>query len=202
MNGSDTRMKYIISGTNRPGSRTLVLSRYVQKLYKEAGEDVGLIDLSEVGLELLGAATEYGDKVPPVMQGWIDKINAADGLIVVCPEYNGSMPGALKYFIDHWKYPDSYEYRPIALIGLGGRFGALRPVEHLQGVFGYRNAFIYPERVFITDVFRVLDADGNLTDARLATLLRSQTVGFQAFTRALAGAGIDANSRLKKAQIK
>lgn len=195
-------MKYIISGTNRPGSRTLVLSRYVQKLYKEAGEDVGLIDLSEVGLELLGAATEYGDKVPPVMQGWIDKINAADGLIVVCPEYNGSMPGALKYFIDHWKYPDSYEYRPIALIGLGGRFGALRPVEHLQGVFGYRNAFIYPERVFITDVFRVLDADGNLTDARLATLLRSQTVGFQAFTRALAGAGIDANSRLKKAQIK
>src|SRR4051812_37020023 len=111
-------MKQIISGTNRPGSRTLLVSRYIQQLYKQAGEDVGLIDLAKVGLEHLSAAAEYGDKVPPVMQAEINKINAADGLIIVCPEYNGSMPGALKYFIDHWKYPDSYEFRPFAFVGL------------------------------------------------------------------------------------
>lgn len=192
-------MKYIISGTNRLGSRTLVLSRFIQKLYKEEGEDVELIDLTKVGLEHIGAEVEYGDKMPEVMREVVAKINKADGLIVVCPEYNGSMPGALKYFIDHWKYPESYEYRPIALVGLGTRFGGLRPVEHLQGVFGFRNAFIYPERVFVTDVYKVLDPAGHLTDPKLEALLRSQTRGFQAFTRALGNAGIDANGRLAKA---
>jgi chromate reductase, NAD(P)H dehydrogenase (quinone) len=191
-------MKYIISGTNRLGSRTLVLSRFIQKLYKDEGEDVEVIDLTKVGLEHIGAEVEYGDKMPPVMREVVAKINQADGLIVVCPEYNGSMPGALKYFIDHWKYPESYEFRPIALVGLGARFGGLRPVEHLQGVFGFRNAFIYPERVFVTEVYKVLDTAGHLTDPKIEALLRSQTRGFQAFTRALAVAGLDANARLAK----
>jgi chromate reductase len=193
-------MKYIISGTNRLGSRTLVLSRFIQKLYKEEGEDVEVIDLTKVGLEHIGAEAEYGDKMPPIMREVVAKINQADGLIVVCPEYNGSMPGALKYFIDHWKYPESYEFRPIALVGLGARFGGLRPVEHLQGVFGFRNAFIYPERVFVTDVYKVLDTTGHLTDPKLEALLRSQTRGFQAFTRALSSGGLDANSRLALAK--
>jgi chromate reductase, NAD(P)H dehydrogenase (quinone) len=196
-------VKYIISGTNRPGSRTLQVSRFVQKLYQDLGETVEIIDLTQVGLEHLPASAEYGDKVPAVMKAAIDKINAADGLVVVCPEYNGSMPGALKYFIDHWTYPDSYEFRPIALVGLGGRFGALRPVEHLQGVFGYRNAFIYPERVFLTDVFKAMNEAGDVIDPRYVALLEAQTKGFMAFTKALSQAGIDANARLaaKKASL-
>lgn len=188
-------MKYIISGTNRPGSNTLQVSKFIQSLFKEEGESVEIIDLAEVGLEHLGAAAAYGDAVPAPMKTWIEKINRADGLIVVVPEYNGSMPGALKYFIDHWSYPTSFEFRPIALVGLGGRFGALRPVEHLQGVFGYRNAFIYPERIFLTDVFKILK-DGEITDPRMLGLMKSQVKGFRAFAKALSTAGIDANSRL------
>lgn len=190
-------MKYIISGTNRPGSRTRQVSELVQKLYAEFGETTEIIDLTDVGLEGLAAAAPYGDAMPEKMREAVKKINSAEGLVVVCPEYNGSMPGALKYFIDHWTYPDSYEYRPISLIGLGGRFGALRPVEHLQGVFGYRNAFIYPERVFISNVGAIFDKAGNFTDERVLQLMKSQVKGFQAFTKALGSAGIDANSKLR-----
>lgn len=190
--------KYIIAGTNRPGSRTLQIARIVASLYEEVGETVEVIDLQDLGLhEIKG---EYGDSVPDKMKAAIAKINESSGLIVVCPEYNGSYPGALKYFIDHWKYPESYEYRPISFIGLGGRFGGLRPVEHLQGVFGYRNAFIYPERVFIFDVWKVLK-DGVLIDEPTMKLLRSQAQGFSAFTRALSTAGLDANSRLTRAKL-
>ena len=190
-------MKYIISGTNRPKSRTLQVCKFIQKLYAEAGETVEIMDLSHVGLEHLGAVAEYGEAVPPVMKAAIAKINAADGLVIVCPEYNGSMPGALKYFIDHWTFPDSYEFRPVALVGLGGRFGALRPIEHLQGVLGYRNAFIYPERVFISDIFRALSADGEISDTKLVDLLKSQVKGFRAFTKALSAAALDANAHIK-----
>ena len=130
------------------------------------------------------------------MKTAIEKLNSADGIHIVCPEYNGSYPGVLKYFIDHWKYPDTFEYRPLAFVGLGGRFGGLRPVEHLQGVFGYRNAFVYPERVFIFDVWNILK-EGKITDAATMALMKSQVKGFKAFTRALCQAEIDANSRLK-----
>ncbi len=189
-------MKYIISGTNRPGSRTLAVSRIIQGIWATLGERVEIIDLCDVELGNV-TGSEYGsENLPPKMRSAIDKVNSADGLIVVCPEYNGSMPGALKYFIDFWKYPLTFESRPIALVGLGGRFGGLRPVEHLQGVFGYRNAYIFPIRVFLTDIFTGLK-DGELQDPRLSALLEAQAGGFQKFARALRSEKLDANSMAK-----
>ena len=189
-------MKYILSGTNRPGSRSRIISGLVQEIYKELGEDVEIIDLSLIDLTQL-TGREYGAALPASVQTAVEKINQADGLIIVCPEYNGSMPGALKYFIDHWSYPASFEYRPVAFIGLGGKFGGLRPVEHLQQVFGYRNGFIFPLRVFLTDIFTGLK-DGKLVNPTLQDLLVQQAVGFKKFVQALQSSGLDANSMVKK----
>lgn len=186
-------MKYIISGTNRPGSRTLVIARLIQDIWSKLGERVEIIDLCDVGLKDV-TGSEYGtDTLPRDIRHVIEKIDASDGLIIVCPEYNGSMPGALKYFIDFWSYPKTFEARPVAFVGLGGRFGGLRPVEHLQGVFGYRNAFMYPVRVFLTDIWSGLK-DGTLQDPRQQALLETQARGFQKFVRALKAEGLDANS--------
>lgn len=189
-------MKYIIAGTDRPGSNTLKISKFVQGLYKDLGEDVEILDLQELKKhlheDLLYGTTSEGMK--PYMQ----KVLSSEGLIVVTPEYNGSMPGILKYFIDHMKFPDSFEYRPVCFIGLGGMFGALRPVEHLQQVFGYRNAFIYPERVFLMQVHRHLDAEGKLTDEAAKNLLIKQAQGFQKFADALRSFQLDANAFIAK----
>ncbi len=189
-------MKYILSGTNRVGARTLEVSKLIQSYYKELGETVEVIDLKTVPMhEVQG--DQYSDKQPPGIAKVIDKLNAATGIIIVTPEYNGSMPGVLKYFIDHWKYPDTFEYRPICFVGLGGRFGGLRPVEHLQHVFGYRNAFVFPERVFLVNIWNTLK-EGVLNDKPSVDLLKLQAVGFQKFVQALESQGLDANSVIKK----
>lgn len=185
-------MKHIISGTNRPGSKSLQVAKIVQKLYADLGDEAEIIDLQEMDLhEVIG---HYGDTAPDAMKAAIQKINKSEGLIVVVPEYNGSYPGALKYFIDHWSYPNSFEYRPVCFIGLGWTFGGLRPVEHLQGVFNYRNAFAYPERVFIINAPKLI-VDGEITDARVMDLLRSQTDGFKKYCAALSVAKLTANER-------
>ena len=102
------------------------------------------------------------------------------------PEYNGGAPGVLKYFIDLLPFPESFEGRPVAFTGVAaGMFGALRPVEQLQQIFGYRNAYIYPNRVFIAGVHEVLTEDGKLTDEKLQLRLASQARGFAAFIRSL-----------------
>ncbi|MBO9665186.1 MAG: NAD(P)H-dependent oxidoreductase [Bdellovibrio sp.] len=187
-------MKYIIAGTDRPGSNTLKLSKFIQGLYKAQGEDVEIIDLAQVKEQLHSGGPHYG-KTHEGLQVYLDKVVHSEGLIVVCPEYNGSMPGALKYFIDHMKFPDSFEFRPVCFVGLSaGMFGGLRPVEHLQQIFGYRNAFIYPERVFIMNAGKVLNAEGEPQDEMIKQLLTKQTMGFRNFVQALSAFKLDANS--------
>lgn len=184
-------MKYIISGTTRPQSRSLQVANILLKLYQAEGDQAEIMDLRQIPLNILDG-TQYGEP-PAEIKPVIDKINTSSGLIVVCPEYNGSYPGTLKHFIDHWQYPLSFEYRPVCFVGLGGRFGGLRPVEHLQGVFGYRNAFIFPERVFLSNVFQTLK-EGQLVDPIATQLLEQQTKGFIRFVKALDGTGLSARS--------
>jgi NAD(P)H-dependent FMN reductase len=94
------------------------------------------------------------------------------------------VPGVLKYFIDMLKFPESFERRPVCFVGIAaGMWGALRPVEQLQMIFGYRNAFIYPERVFMPGIGKLLSPKGEITDADLLERLRSQQRGFVDFVR-------------------
>jgi NAD(P)H-dependent FMN reductase len=101
--------------------------------------------------------TSYAEK-PRAFQPFAEAVLNAAGLHVVSPEYNGAIPGVLKYFIDMLKFPESFSNRPVCFVGLAaGMWGALRPVEQLQAIFGYRNAFIYPDRVFLPTVNDRLD---------------------------------------------
>mgnify|MGYP002006729363 CR=1 FL=1 len=59
--------------------------------------------------------------------------------------------------------------------------GALRPVEQLQQIFGYRNAHIFPERVFMSGVFKLIGDDGRLNDEKMSERLRKQAEGFVDF---------------------
>lgn len=194
-------MKYILVGTNRPNSNSRKIAEVIQGVYSHLDEVVEILDLKDFPFQDLKGEL-YGKTLPESVATWTRKINDSEGLIVVVPEYNGSMPGALKYFIDFWSYPDSFEHRPVCFVGLGGMFGGLRPVEHLQQVFSYRNSFLFPDRVFLMNVWKNINAQGELIDAVAMDLLRGQAKGFQAFCRALRNEKLDAHhlqlSRNKK----
>ena len=130
----------VISGTDRPGSYTLKVANYVRGIFREQHKDVDLIDLATLKLR----DAESGDYYKGAQGSYKEaeeRVHSAEGLVIVVPEYNGSFPGALKLFIDYWRYPATFEHRPVAFIGLGARWGGLRPVEHLQQVLGFRNAY-------------------------------------------------------------
>lgn len=187
----------IISGTDRPGSNSLKVARFMEQLYREAGLEARLLDLAELdSAEVAGGGYYQGAKGS--FKTGVERVTQADGILVIVPEYNGSFPGILKLFIDYWKYPETFEHRPVALIGLGGRWGGLRPVEHLQQVFGYRNGFIFPNRVFISNI-KDCFKDGAVTDPVLLELLKVQTRDFGRFIAALKSQKLDANSRLQPA---
>lgn len=194
-------MKYIIVGTDRVGSNSKKIADLVQGIYKAQGEEVEVLELQNV-MKGLVASPQYGNVTDPILKTATEKIEKSDGLVIVAPEYNGSMPGALKYFIDHLKYPDAFEGRPVCFIGLGGMFGGLRPVEHLQQVFGYRNAYVFPERIFIMNVwnhFKKSDTNPNgiFQDTLILGLLKKQAQDFSVFVDALKGAKLHPQTRPK-----
>ena len=95
----------VISGTNRPGSNTRKIAVLIQEMLQEAGEEVTLLDLAELPPEIF-ADSSYASK-PGSFAAFQDQILETDGVLTVVPEYNGSFPGVLKYFIDMLRFPES-----------------------------------------------------------------------------------------------
>lgn len=182
----------IVSGTNREGSMSLKVSNHLQKMYSELGVDAHVLDLQKLPPACF-TPQAYADK-PAELEPFIDMILNAEGAVFVIPEYNGSFPGALKLFIDHWKFPDCYIGLKTAYVGIAaGQWGALRPVEHFQGVMGYRNAIQFPERIFINRVGKRWNGEGfsklQESEFSIDELLLSQTRNFVDFCKKNEGRG-------------
>jgi chromate reductase len=174
----------IISGTNRPNSNALKVARVLEGLYQREQAAVDLLNLEELPPEVFSPAI-YTTK-PAAMVELQRRVLAASGVHVVTPEYNGSFPGVLKYFIDLLKFPESFEHKPVAYVGeSSGLWGGLRSVEQLQMVFGYRHAHSYPVRVFIPGVNKLFDGVGRLTDGAIEERLGQQVRGFLHYIKRL-----------------
>ena len=179
-------MMTLIVGTNRPGSNTRQVAAQIEEIYRELETPLRVLDLAQLPPEIFYPGS-YAEK-PAGFKPFSEGVLQASGLIVVTPEYNGSLPGVLKYFIDMLEFPESFERRPVCFVGVAaGMWGALRPVEQLQAIFGYRNAHIFPERVFLPRIGTLLDAGGRLKDPELVERLRTQQQGFVAFVKKLKG---------------
>lgn len=138
----------VILGTVRTGR----VSEKVARLVHAAAEkrpDVSsqLVDLRELNLpvleERLSALPE--DARPAGLQIWREVVEAADGMIIVAPEYNGGYPGVLKNALD--ALYSEYRRKPVGITavaaGMGGSFlvSALRPVLYNLGTFAVPTTF-------------------------------------------------------------
>jgi len=176
----------VIAGTNRPGSKTLPIARWVRKILVDNGDQVTFLDLARLPPGLMDG-TSYATK-PDGFEMFQEPILAARGILTVVPEYNGSFPGILKYFIDMLRFPESLYEKPSGFIGLSsGRWGAIRAVEQLQMVFQYRHAHLYGRRVFISNVGSAITETGTPVDPDLAQRLNTMVCGFSMFCDRLCG---------------
>lgn len=178
----------IISGSDRPNANALRVSKYLKRKYEFLEDqqiEVGIINLQEFPTAAVQGG-KYGIKTPYEVKKFIQPLLDADGLVVVCPEYNGGYPGILKLFIDYLPFPESLDKKPVAFVGEAkGAFGAMRAVEQMQQVVGYRNAYVFPERVFISRIDQNFDDEKGLRDDFQQQLLESQITNFAGFVEKL-----------------
>lgn len=114
-----------------------------------------------------------------------EAIREADGVLIASPEYNYSIPGALKNAID-WVSRlrnQPLARKPVLLQSVSaGAFGGVRMQHHLRQVLVFVEAlvFVRPE-VIIGAAASKFDEAGELTDGPTRDLVRTQLAGFASF---------------------
>ena len=87
---------------------------------------------------------DYDADYPPVARAFKDAIAAVDAVLFVTPEYNRSIPGALKNAIDWASRPwgqNSFTRKPSAVIGASvGKIGTAVGQQHLRSILGFCNS--------------------------------------------------------------
>jgi chromate reductase, NAD(P)H dehydrogenase (quinone) len=156
-----------------------VLSRALIQL---APEDLEFTEIPIGNLPLY--SPDYDSNYPPEAISLKEAISRSDALLFVTPEYNRSIPGALKNAIDWASRPwgqNSFDHVPAAVIGASkGAIGTALAQQSLRGVLSYCNArqMTAPEAYiqFSADVFT---DDGKVTDESTATFLSNFMAEFR-----------------------
>jgi len=106
----------------------------------------------------------------------------ASRFVFVAPEYNGSIPGVVKLFIDAFVPKEVFHGKKAGLIGLAsGKFGNVRGLDHLTGILNYLQVDVMPFKAHIPRIHEVLSAAGELTDAKAQEELREHARRFARF---------------------
>ena len=133
----------VIVGSTRPGrAADLVMPWVISRARAQQGFDIEVADLRDWPLPIFGEhAGTIGDisdptYSEPIVQAWNKKVKQADAFIVVTPEYNHSLPAALKNAIDSVWLSFGFRNKPVAAVGYSGSIGGgIRAIEHLAHVF-------------------------------------------------------------------
>lgn len=126
---------------------------------------------------------------PPAVIALGDAIRHADGVMIVTPEYNYSVPGVLKNAID-WvsRLPDQpFANKPVALASASqGILGGARAQYHLRQTMVFLDAFVFnrPEVIVPAVQTKVDKATGELTDEATLAVVRQQLAAFARFVEA------------------
>lgn len=127
----------IIIGSTRPGRKAETVAKWVYEIAeKRTDANFEIVDIKEYNLPLMD------EPFPPSMgkyqnehtKVWAKKIAQFDGFIFVTPEYNHTIPAALKNAIDYL-YAE-WNDKSVGFVSYGS-VGGIRSVEHLREIAGF-----------------------------------------------------------------
>ncbi|HEY9426967.1 MAG TPA: NADPH-dependent FMN reductase [Gemmatimonadaceae bacterium] len=129
---------------------------------------------------------DYDPDYPPVARALKESIAAADAVLFVTPEYNRSVPGALKNAIDWASRPygrNSFARKPSAVIGTSpGKIGTAVAQQHLKSILGFCNS---PQmnaiEAYIQFTPGLITGEGEVTEDSTADFLRNYMTEFHGF---------------------
>lgn len=152
----------ILSASNREENLTALFAKQCQQELNAKGISNQLFSLNQIPDDIsLQSVYQHNNSVfTEIAKKYIEP---ADKFLFVLPEYNGSMPGILKLFIDAIA-PPMFSNKKAVLIGVAaGRAGNLRGMDHLTDVLHHLGVHVLPQKLPISGMNGLL-VEGKLVD--------------------------------------
>ncbi|MBN8762320.1 MAG: ACP phosphodiesterase [Thiobacillus sp. 63-78] len=167
------KVGYLV-GSLAKGSINRLLARALSRLAPDAGLDLVEIPIRELPLY----SYDYDADFPPVAKAFKQAIANVDAILFVTPEYNRSIPGALKNAIDWASRPwgtNSFSRKPSAVIGTSpGAIGTAVAQQHLRSVLCFCNSpLMNTLEAYIQFKPGLITENGEVTDASTEEFLRN-----------------------------
>ncbi len=156
----------VINASIRQGRVTERVATWVAAEAKNIeGLEIETVDLADYELPLFNEAIspQYNPdrKTEGVVKKWLDKLSEADAYIIVSPEYNRAIPGAMKNATDYIAF--EFAKKPIALVTHGSVGGAYA-LANYRVALAQMLAVTVPEMVMIPNASGVIDENGVMNE--------------------------------------
>ena len=129
---------------------------------------------------------DYDANYPPVATEFKNAIAAVDAVLFVTPEYNRSIPGALKNAIDWASRPygtNAFTRKPSAVIGTSpGKIGTAVAQQHLRSILAFCNSPLMNSiEAYIQFEDGLIDEDGHVSNESTRAFLQNYMAEFHGF---------------------
>ncbi len=157
----------IISASIRLGRKSHRVALYFKNYLSENKiADAEIIDLAELNFPIFEERLRLMPNPEPAVLAFAEQIKAAEGIIIVTPEYNGGYPASLKNVIDllyaEWKR------KPIAICTVSeGMFAGSQVITSLQFTLWKIGALTVPAMFPVATVEKTFDEKGQPSDPEL-----------------------------------
>lgn len=180
-----TRKAAVLVGSLRKGSYSRLTARALARLAPKGLE----LEIIEIG-QLPFYNEDDESAAPPAWVAFRKKIKAADAVLFVTPEYNRSVPAALKNAIDVGSRPygqSAWDGKPGAVVSVSpGAIGGFGANHHLRQSLVFLNVPALPQEAYIGGAAGLFDQSGNLVKEETEKFFKAIVDKFAAWIETIA----------------
>lgn len=176
-----------ISGSLRPNSYSAQALHLAATRVRALGAEVEILDLRTLSLPFCNGGDDYPDY--PDVAKLRQAVAEADGLILVTPEYHGSLSGVLKNALDLMSF-DELSGKVAGLISVLGGQSNSNALNDLRVIMRWVHGWVIPEQIAIGQAWKAFNEEGKLLDDKLSQRFDQFAQSLVDSTRKLRGIGI------------
>jgi len=174
-----------IAGSLRSDSYSQQALRVAAERVKSLGAEVEILDLRQMNLPFCDGGDEYPGY--PDVERLRQAVLKADGIILVTPEYHGSLSGVLKNALDLMGF-EHFSGKVTGLMSVLGGQSNSNALNDMRTITRWVHAWTIPEQVAIGQAWKAFDEEGNLRDESLSKRLDAFAQSLVENTQKLRGA--------------